>query len=143
MLPLLEPGPGVVAPGGHGLLDGPLATVVDVPAGCDGELPATVLEPVVLLPVEGLVLIEGVLPVVPLFVGVHGDATVGVVLVWFVPKVPVVPPVALPALPAVAGVPGVAAGVPGVLAPGDVVVGLCVVVVPGVVVPGVVLVAPG
>ena len=79
MLLLLEPGLGVVAPGAHGPLDGALATVVEVPAGCEGVLPATVLDPVVLLPVVGLELIEGVVPVVPLFVGVQGDAVVLIV----------------------------------------------------------------
>lgn len=140
-----EPGPGVDAPGAHGSLDGALATVVEVPGGCDGVLPATVLEPVVELPVVGLLLIEGVVAVVPLLVGVHGEATVVVVLDWFVPWfVPKVPPVTLPALPAVPGVPCVAAGVPVELAPGAVEegavveVGFCVVVVPGVV-----LVTPG
>jgi hypothetical protein len=78
---LVEPGPGVVAPGAHGALEGALATVVDVPDGCEGVVPATVLEPALELPVVGLLLIEGVFPVVPLFVGVQGDATVLVVLV--------------------------------------------------------------
>jgi hypothetical protein len=74
---LLEPGLGAVLPGAHGALDGALATVVEVPAGCDGELPATVLEPGVLEPMD--VLVEGVVPVVPLFVGVQGDAVVLVI----------------------------------------------------------------
>src|SRR5262249_2033326 len=107
---------------------------VEVPGGCDGVLPATVLEPV-LLPV-GELLMEGVVAVVPLLVGVQGEATVVVVLDWFVPKVP---PVTLPALPAMPGVACVAAGVPVELAPGVVVeAGFCVLVVPGVV-----LVTPG
>jgi hypothetical protein len=85
---LVEPGP-VVLPGVHGVLDGAPATVVEVPAGCDGVLPATVEFPV--LVVEGLAVeLLGVelevveLPMlVPLFAGVHGagDATVGVVCV--------------------------------------------------------------
>ncbi|HKR94944.1 MAG TPA: hypothetical protein VJW55_06265 [Candidatus Angelobacter sp.] len=85
---LVEPGP-VVLPGVHGVLDGAPATVVEVPAGCDGVLPATVEFPV--LAVEGLAVeLLGVelevveLPMlVPLFAGVHGagDATVGVVCV--------------------------------------------------------------
>ncbi|HKD80906.1 MAG TPA: hypothetical protein VKH81_14510 [Candidatus Angelobacter sp.] len=136
----VEPGPGVALPGAHGPLDGLPATVVEVPAGCDGVLPAMVE----LLGLDaGLVLVEGVVLVVPLLVGVHGAATVVVVLDWLL--VPNVPPVTLPALPAVLGVPCVAAGVPVELAPGVVVVvaGLCVVVVPGVVVPGIVDVAPG
>lgn len=119
---LVEP-----APGAHGPLDGEPATVVEVPAGCDGVLPATVLEPAVELPV-----VEGVAPVVPLLAGVHGDVTVFVVLDWLVPRVP---PVTLPALPAVLGVPCVTPGFPVELAPGVVVVvvepGFCVLVVPG------------
>jgi hypothetical protein len=106
-------------------------------------LPATVLEPAVELPVGELLLIEGVVPVVPLLVGVHGDATVFVVLDWFVPSVP---PVTLPGLPAVLGVPCETPGFPVELAPGVVVVepGFCVLVVPGVVLvtPGCVLVVP-
>lgn len=136
---LVEPGPGVALPGAHGPVDELPATVLEVPAGCDGVLPATV--ELLGLDVE-LVLVEGVVLVVPLLVGVHG-ATVVVVLDWLL--VPSVPPVTLPALPAVPGVLCVAAGVPVELAPGAVVVvvGLCVVVVPGVVVPGIVVVAPG
>jgi hypothetical protein len=64
------------------VLDGALATVVEVPAGCDGELPATVLEPAVLEPgvLEPMdVLVEGVAPVVPLSAGVQGAAVVLVV----------------------------------------------------------------
>jgi hypothetical protein len=79
---LLEPALGAVLPGAHGVLDGALATVVEVPAGCDGELPATVLEPAVLEPgvLEPMdVLVEGVAPVVPLFAGVQGAAVVLVV----------------------------------------------------------------
>ena len=85
-----EPGP-VVFPGAHGVLDGALATVVEVPAGCDGVLPATVELPMLVVELPGLVVeLLGVelelveLPMlVPLFVGVHGagDATVGVVWV--------------------------------------------------------------
>ncbi|HET9365711.1 MAG TPA: hypothetical protein VFP71_11945 [Candidatus Angelobacter sp.] len=84
---LVEPGP-VVLPGVHGVLEGAPATVVEVPAGCDGVLPATVEFPV--LVVELVVELPGVelevveLPMlVPLFAGVHGagDATVGVVCV--------------------------------------------------------------
>jgi hypothetical protein len=70
---------GVVFPGAQGPFDGALATVVDVPAGCDGVLPATVLEPGVLEPMELVVLLEGVVPVVPLFAGVQGSAVVVVV----------------------------------------------------------------
>lgn len=84
---LVEPGP-VVLPGVHGVLEGAPATVVEVPAGCDGVLPATVEFPV--LAVELVVELPGVelevveLPMlVPLFAGVHGagEATVGVVCV--------------------------------------------------------------
>ena len=84
---MVEPGP-VVLPGVHGVLEGAPATVVEVPAGCDGVLPATVEFPV--LAVELVVELPGVelevveLPMlVPLFAGVHGagEATVGVVCV--------------------------------------------------------------
>ncbi|HKV92102.1 MAG TPA: hypothetical protein VJW20_06100 [Candidatus Angelobacter sp.] len=81
----------VVLPGVHGVLDGAPATVVEVPAGCDGVLPATVEFPVLVVelpvPVVELLGVELELvelpTLVPLFAGVHGagDATVGVVCV--------------------------------------------------------------
>lgn len=87
---LVEPGP-VVLPGVHGVLEGAPATVVEVPAGCDGVLPATVEFPVLAVELPGVVVeLLGVelevveLPMlVPLFAGVHGagEATVGVVCV--------------------------------------------------------------
>lgn len=69
-------------PGVHGVLDGAPATVVEVPAGCDGVLPATVELPVLAVELPGVELELVELPtLVPLFAGVHGagDATVGVV----------------------------------------------------------------
>lgn len=131
---LADPGP-EVPPGGHGV-----ATVVDVPLGCDAlavELepaPLTVELPVllvVLLLVEGVVVVavpggvEVELPMLPLLDGVHG-ATVVVVLdcapcaPWLC--VPRVPPVTLPGLLAAPGVTGVTEGVPVELAPGGLVV---------------------
>jgi hypothetical protein len=110
----------VVLPGMHGL-----ATVAVVPLGCEAEA-VVVLDPVELpmplfavaevLPVEG-VLLAVVVPVLPLFEGVHG-ATVVEVPVW---AVPCVPPVTDPALPATPGVPWVAAGLPVLVLPGWVV----------------------
>ena len=144
----------VLLPGVHGL-----ATVAEVPLGCDGVAEATVeLElplPVVvdvlgLVEVEllgvvelvllGVVVVEVEVPVLVLLDGVHG-ATVVVVPVWFC-MLPVVPPVTDPALPATPGVPCVTAGLPVELAPGCDVGRVptepgCVVVEPGwVVVPG-------
>ena len=71
-----------VLPGVHGVLEGALATVVEVPAGCDGVLPATVELPVLAVELLGVELELVELPtLVPLFAGVHGagEATVGVV----------------------------------------------------------------
>lgn len=112
----------VVLPGMHGL-----ATVAEVPLG---EADAVVVvDPIVELPiplfaVAEVLAVEGellavVLPVLPLFEGVHGVTVVEVPVCVCV--VPCVPPVTDPALPATPGVPWVAAGLPLVVLPGWVV----------------------
>jgi hypothetical protein len=117
----------VVLPGSHGL-----ATVAEVPLGCEAvavvvvdpvvealvELPIPLFAVADVLPVEGE-LLAVVVPVLPLFEGVHGATVVEApVCVWVVPWVP---PVTDPALPATPGVPWVAAGLPLVVLPGWVV----------------------
>jgi hypothetical protein len=117
----------VVLPGSQGL-----ATVAEVPLGCEAvavvvvdpvvealvELPIPLFAVADVLPVEGE-LLAVVVPVLPLFEGVHGATVVEVpVWVWVVPWVP---PVTDPALPATPGVPWVAAGLPLVVLPGWVV----------------------
>jgi hypothetical protein len=117
----------VVLPGSHGL-----ATVAEAPLGCEAvavvvvdpvvealvELPIPLFAVADVLPVEGE-LLAVVVPVLPLFEGVHGATVVEApVCVWVVPWVP---PVTDPALPATPGVPWVAAGLPLVVLPGWVV----------------------
>ena len=109
----------VVLPGMHGL-----ATVAEVPLG-EADV-VVVVDPVVELPiplfaVAEVLAVEGkllavVLPVLPLFEGVHGATVVEVPVCVCV--VPCVPPVTDPALPATPGVPWVAAGLPLVVLPG-------------------------
>jgi hypothetical protein len=142
-------------PGSHGLA---VATVVEVPAGCEADGVDVVLDPVVelvelpaplfavaeVLPDEGVLLAVVEVPV--LLAGVHG-ATVVEVPVWVCVE-PCVPPVTDPALPATPGVPWVAAGLPVVVLPGWDVCSVpmepepVVEVVPVEVVPGCVLVVP-
>lgn len=116
----------VVLPGTQGL-----ATVAEVPLGCEADA-VVVVDPVVelelpvplfavadVLPVEGVLLAVVDVPMLPLLEGVHGATVVEVpVCVWVLPCVP---PVTDPALPATPGVPGVAAGLPLVVLPGWVV----------------------
>jgi len=144
-----DPGPGVVLPGAQGL-----ATVAEVPAGCDvlevdpTPLVEELVPVVVLLP--AVVVVVPLAVVVPLLEGVQGAVVrvvadpvepvaegvpvCPVVVPWFC--VPRVPPVVLPGLPATPGAPELMAGDPVELAPGVVVVVLWPVV------PGVVLVVP-
>lgn len=107
---------GVVAlPGAHGAL----ATVVEVPLGCEPmvellELPVPLFAVADVLPVDGVLLAVVDVPV--LFAGVHG-AVVDIVPVADGVVLCVVP-VTDPALPATPGVPWVAAGLLVEVAPG-------------------------